>query len=222
MSKKLKIAITIIIACIILIGIVITFTLGLNFGLIYSKNKEVIISIGKEFEIEDIKNIVREATNKDKMIIQKVELYEDIVSIKLEDITNEELMAINTKINEKYGIENSIDNLEIVENANVRLRDLIKDYIYPVILSFVVVIVYMVIYMLIMAKMGEKLNVLKTMAKFILSVVIVGALFLSLIAIVRIPVNRLTVPISLSLYVLTTVCFMCKLENEHKKIENDK
>lgn len=220
MNNKIKIAAAIIVACIIIAGTIITFTLGLNFGLIYSANKQVTISIGKEFNTDDIKNIVKEVTNKDNMIIEKVEIYKDIVSIKLDNITDEELEQINAKINEKYEIENNVDNLVIIENANVRGKDLIKPYIYPVALSIVLITIYLAAYMLVKAKMGYKLNILQKVSEFIISIVIVEALFLSLIAIVRIPVNRLTIPIGLVLYVITTVIYMNRLENKYKKIEN--
>lgn len=220
MNRKLKIAIMVIIACIVVVGTILTFKIGFNKDLIFYNNKQVTISIGKEFNIEDIKNIVKEATNQDKMILEKVELYEDMVSIKLEDITDEQLKTINSKINEKYEIENSIDNITIVENANVRLRDLVKVYIYPVILSFVLIIVYLVVYMLINTKLGKKLNIIENVIKLTLSIIVSQATLFSLIVISRIPVNRLTIPLSIFLYAITTVIFMCKLQNKYNKIEN--
>lgn len=222
MNKKLKIAITMIIACIIIVGAIITFTMGFNVDLIYSKNKQVTISIGKEFNIEDIRDIIKEVTNQNKMILEKVELYEDMVSIKLEDITNEQLEAINSKINEKYEIENSVDSLAVVENSNVRLRDLVKEYIYPIILSFVLIIVYLVVYMFINAKLGNKLNIIENVIKLTLSIILSQSVLFGLIAILRIPVNRLTIPCSLTLYAITTIVFMVKLQNNYKKIENKK
>ena len=219
MNKKLKIAITLIITCIIVVGAIMTFTIGFNKDLIYSNNKQITISIGKEFDIADIKNIVKEVTGQDKMILQKVELYEDIVSIKLEEITEEQAKEINSKINEKYELENSEDSIKIIDNTNVRLRDLVKPYIYPTILSFVLIIVYLVVYMLINSKLGKKLNILENVVKLTLSVIVSQVVLLSLIVISRVPVNRLTIPLSLSLYAVVTVLFMCKLQNNYKKIE---
>lgn len=222
MSKKLKMCIAVVIACIIIAGIIVTLTVGLNFDLIYSKNKQVTISINNEFDIEDIRNNVTEVTGQNKMILEKVELYEDMVSIKLADITDEQLEELNTKINEKYELENTVENLTVVENANVRGRDIVRPYIFPSCLSFIIIIVYLAIYMLIKSKMGTKINILENLVNFILSIVFVQGVFLGLIAILRIPVNRLTMPISIGLYVLTTVIFMCRLENKYKRVENEK
>lgn len=222
MSKKLKMCIAVVIACIIIAGIIVTLTIGLNFDLIYSKNKQVTISIDKEFDIEDIRNIVKEVTGQNKMILEKIELYEDMVSIKLADITDEQLNELNTKINEKYELENTVEDLTVVENTNIRGRDIVRPYIFPACLSFILIIVYLAIYMLIKSKLGIKINISENLVNFILSIVFVQGLFLGLVAILRIPVNRLTMPISLGLYVLTTIVFMCKLENKYKRVENEK
>ena len=52
---KNKKIIYIIIACIILIGAIITGFKGLNVGLKYSPNKQIEINIGKEFDKNNIK-----------------------------------------------------------------------------------------------------------------------------------------------------------------------
>lgn len=220
MKKKLKLVLAIIALGIIIAGIAVVCTLGFKFDLNYSKNKQISVYLGKEFEVKDIENIVKEVTGQDRLIVQKVELYEDMASIKVVDITDEQLQQLNDKINEKYELENKLDeDLVVSENSNVRGRSLIKPYIMPISISFVLVIVYLMIYMVINYKVGKKLNITKSLSKIVLAIVLVEAIYLSLIAIIRIPINRLTIPVAIVLYIVTTIIAMYKLEKKYRNIE---
>lgn len=216
---KNKTIIKIILALIILAGIIITCVYGLNFGLNYGKHKEVDIYIGQEFKNRDIYQIVKEVLGNQKTAVQKVELYEDMVSISAKDITEEQLSELNTKINEKYGIENKAEEIVITEVPNVSIRDLAKPYILPVAISFAIIIIYIIIYNLIYAHMGRKVNLVKTLAKAITSIVVVQLLYLSILAITRLEINRLTIPVSVVLYIITTIGIILKLEKKYSKIE---
>ena len=55
-----------------------------------------------------------------------------MVQITVKEASEGQINELNTKINEKYELENSIDDVEVVQNANVRLRTLIKPYILPI------------------------------------------------------------------------------------------
>ena len=218
MKKKLSIILGIIAICIVIAGIVVTCTIGLNFDVNYSKNKQITIYIGKEFEEKDIKDIVKEVTQESRVIVQKVELYEDMVSIKVKDITDEQVQQLNDKINEKYELENKLEEVVVSENANVRGRTLIKPYILPMTISFILVIVYVMGYMVVNYKIGKKLNIAKSLGKIVLTIIAVQALYISLIAILRLPVNRLTIPTGIVLYVVTTIVLMYKLEKKYRNI----
>lgn len=216
---KNKTIIKIILALIILAGIIITCVYGLNFGLNYGKHKEVDIYIGQEFENQDIYEKVKEVLENQKIAVQKVELYEDMVAISAKDITEEQLSELNTKINEKYGIENKIEEIVVTEVSNIRGRDLVKPYILPVSISFAIIIIYIIIYNLIYAHMGRKVNTIRTLAKAITSIIVVQLLYLSILAITRLEINRLTIPISIVLYIITTIGIILKLEKKYSKIE---
>ena len=69
--------------------------MGLNVGLTYAQSKQVDIYIGKEFENNDIAQIVKEVTGESFVGIQKVELYEDMVSITTKELSQEQLEQIN-------------------------------------------------------------------------------------------------------------------------------
>ena len=53
----------------------------MKFDLKYEKSQKIELNLQKEFEISDIKTITDEVLKGQDVIIQKVELYEDMVSI---------------------------------------------------------------------------------------------------------------------------------------------
>ena len=58
----------------------------------------------------------------------------------IKDITDEQLQQVNTKINEKYNIENTLEDLVVTNVPNTRIRDLVKPYITPVMISLIMYI----------------------------------------------------------------------------------
>ena len=126
-SKKSKIIFSILLV-IIVVGIIITAVTGLNFDLKYRKAKKIEIYLEKEFEIQDIKAITDETIGTD-VVIQKVELYKDMIKITAPDITDEQKQNVITKLNEKYGTELKAENIEIEDAPQMRGRDIIKPYI---------------------------------------------------------------------------------------------
>ena len=99
-TKKQKMIIAIIIL-IIIAGIIITATMGLNFDLRFQESKKVELYLGKDFEIKDIKQITNEVMPNQYVIVQKVEVYEDSVSIIAKDINDEQKQNLVNKVNEK-------------------------------------------------------------------------------------------------------------------------
>lgn len=211
-TKKQKMIIAIIIL-IIIAGIIITDTMGLNFDLRFQESKKVELYLGKDFEIKDIKQITNEVMPNQYVIVQKVEVYEDSVSIIAKDINDEQKQNLVNKVNEKYGTEISNDTTEIVTIPHTRGRDLVKPYILPFAISMIIILVYM-------AVRYRKLGVIKTVLQTIFVCILTQVVLLSIIAITRIPVGRLTMPISVAVYLLTLVGVTSNLENK-LKIENE-
>lgn len=212
-TKKQKMIIAIIIL-IIIAGIIITATMGLNFDLRFQESKKVELYLGKDFEIKDIKQITNEVMPNQYVIVQKVEVYEDSVSIIAKDINDEQKQNLVNKVNEKYGTEISNDTTEIVTIPHTRGRDLVKPYILPFAISMIIILVYM-------AVRYRKLGVIKTVLQTIFVCILTQVVLLSIIAITRIPVGRLTMPISVAVYLLTLVGVTSNLENK-LKIENER
>lgn len=219
---KKKNLIEILLGIIIIIGIILTATIGLNLDLMYSNHKSIDINLQKQFENEDVYKIAKEVFENEKVKVQKVELYEDMVSIIVKDATDEQLENLNTKLNEKYELENKKDDMVITEVPSVQISDLVKPYILPVSISFVIIIVYLVIYMAINNKGNRKLSILKEISKAILTIIGIELLYLSVFAITRLSVNYTTLPIGIIIYAFTTILILMNLEKQYKIEEKKK
>lgn len=205
-TKKQKIVFAII-ALIIIVGAVITLTIGLNFDLRYEETKRVELYLGKDFEVSDIKEITNETIPNQSVIIQKVEVFEDSVRIIAKEITEEQKQNLVNKINEKYETEIEVDSTEIVTIPHTRGRDIVKPYIIPFTIATIITLVYM-------AVRYKKLGIAKTVLKTVIVSIIAQALLLSVIAITRIPIGRLTIPMVIAVYLLTLIGMTTKFEKE--------
>lgn len=213
--EKNKVLISII-AIIVVVGIIMTAVMGFNFDLKYQQAKKVELHINKEFAISDIKEITNEVLGNNGVIIQKVEMFEDTASIIAKDITDEQKSNLITKINEKYGTELSAEETEIVTIPHTRGRDIVKPYIIPFLISTVIIIVYMAI-------RYYKLNFIKVVLETIGVLVVAQILLFSVMAITRIPIGRLTIPLMILVYVLSLLGITNKCEKDlaTKKAEQE-
>ena len=216
-TKKQKM-IFIILAVIIIAGIAVISTIGFNLELKMQETKKIELYIQKDFEISDIKNIVKEVIPDESIMIQKVEVFEDSVSITAKDITDEQKQSIIDKVNEKYGTELKADSTEIINIPNMKI-DLVKPYVTSFAISTVLILVYIAI-------RYRKLGSIKTMINSLLIIVVGQVVLFSLIAITRIPVGRLTIPMVLIVYVCTllgiTNCLEKKLKLKKEEKEKNK
>ena len=202
--KKIVYAILI---CIIIAGIVIIATIGLNADIIYSKNVEIDVYLGKTFEKNDIKNIVNDVFPNERVIIQEIEMFGDMFSITLADNRSEEELntkveELTTKINEKYEVELSEDDIDVVHNAKIRLSSIILPYVYILAIAIVLVLVFV-------GFRYKKLGVIKTLATYLLSIAASELVLLSIIAITRFPINRMVIPAGLLVFVVVVTVLGC-------------
>lgn len=204
MKKKILIAVM---ACIIIVGVAMIGFVGLNFDINYTANKEIDIYLGTQFEISDIRGLVKDVIGNETTVIQKVELYEEIVSIKVKDISDEQIEQLLAKINEKYNLEIKKDDITITNNPNLRGRDLVKPYILPIAISVVLVLVYAGIKF-------YRVNSIEVISKLIGLNIIAQLFYVSVLAITRLPVNRLTIPVSIAIYIATTLAVTINFENK--------
>ncbi len=207
-----------VLAVIIVLGIIVIATVGFNVDVIYSNHRELKVYVGKDYNIDEVKQIVNEVIPKEKIIINKVEKFNDSFIIKTDKISDEQLEDLKQKISEKYEIseENRENLITISDVGNLRIRDLIRPYVVPIIIATIIILVYMSI-------LYKRLGIVKVIMQEIIVLVIVGALLLSIIAITRCPVNRMFVPSVLTVYVVTIIAtnlqFAKQLENLKSKDE---
>lgn len=213
-SKQLKI---ILIALVIIAGIVIIAVEGFNFDLKYQDTQRVELYLKTEFNIADIRQITNEVFGNQKVMIQKVEVFEDSVSITTTSISDEQKNNLITKINEKYGTELATEDTTIENIGHTRGRDIIKPYIIPFAIAVIVVLVYLGI-------RYYKLVIVKVIGKSIGIMVLAQVLLFSIIAITRIPIGRLTIPMVMLVYLLTLfgITNMFEKNLSKKKLEENK
>ena len=211
-EHKNKIIVSII-AIIILVGIIIVSTVGFKVNLKYHANKKIEINMSKKFELDDIKKIASDVLD-EKVIAQKVEIYEDAVKIVAEEINEEEKNEIVNKINEKYELNIESNEIKVEEVANARIRDLVKPYFTPFIVLTLVILIYMVL-------RYYRLNSFMVFYKTILNTMVGQAITFSLFAIFRIEIGFLTVPIAIVTYILTMMYLAKKFEEESDELKKE-
>ena len=210
LKKNKNIIIGILIAIIIIAGVAITLTIGLNFDLKYQETKQIQLNLGTEFNIDDIKQITNEVLPGQKKKKKKVEVFEDAVSIVSNSITDEQKQSIIEKINEKYeSADIEADTIEIETIPHTRGRDILKPYIAPFVLATFIILVYM-------AFRYKKVGSIKTILKTLGIIILMQLVLFSIIAIARIPVGRVTIPLVLGVYLLTLIRITTNLEKQLK------
>ncbi len=207
--KKIVYAILI---CIIIAGIVVIATVGLKADIIYSKNVELDVYVGETFERKDIENIVNEVFPNERVIINEIEMFGDMFSVTLadtrtEDELNSKVEELVTKVNEKYETELETSDIEIRHNPKAKLSSIILPYAVTIGISMLLILVYVGI-------RYRKLGVVRTILTYIVSILAVEMIYLSILAIVRYPINRIVIPIGLVL--LVTVVTILGFVNEKK------
>ena len=214
MKKKTNKILILLMILIIIAGILMIIFKGFNFDLKYQDTKQIEFGLDQQFSISDIKAITDEVLNNEPVLIRKVEVYEDAVNITAREITDEQKANIITKVNEKFGTDLNADEIEIATVAHTKGRDIIRPYIAPFIIATIIILIYMMI-------KYYKLNSGKVLLKTIGIIILTQILLFSIMAIVRIPIGRLTIPLVLTIYMLTLVWHTTNLENQLKAKKQD-
>ncbi len=207
--KKIIYAILI---CIIIAGIVVIASVGLKADIIYSKNVELDVYVGKTFERKDIENIVNEVFPNERVIINEIEMFGDMFSVTLadtrtEDELNSKVEELVTKVNDKYDTDLENDDIAIRHNPKAKLSSIILPYAVTIGISMAIILIYVGI-------RYRKLGVVRTILTYIVSILAVEMVYLSILAIIRYPINRIVIPIGLVL--LVTVVTILGFVNEKK------
>ena len=167
---------------------------GFNVDMSYKSYNLVDVKIGKDFDMNDIRKIANDVFGKQDIEIQRAGIYSDNIVIKVNEINDEQKNNLNNKINEKYGLENSVDDITVNYIPSYRIRDIVKPYIIPLIVATALVLIYMAIRF-------RKIGVVQVISQVIILSVIAEVLFAGVIAITRFPVNRLVMPGAIIIYI---------------------
>lgn len=152
---KNRIKTSIVLVTIILLVLFCAVIYRLNSSILFASHKQIDIALDQEFQKEDILNILKEVSPNKKVEVQKLEVYEDMVSISISDISDEELENLNTKINEKYGTEHTKDDIKVTDVPKVNFVDFMGQYIKPFFISLTLIVIYVAIYSLVVNKINK-------------------------------------------------------------------
>ena len=174
------------------------------------------IYLGKDFENSDIKQIAQEVFGYDRIIVQKIELYGDMVSITIPDNNDENMdekvEQLNSKINEKYELKNKVDDITVTHQPKIKLSSIFTPYIWPLAISALIILVYIIV-------RYRKIGIFRTIAFYAVTILASEAVYLSTLAIARIPVNRLVMPIGLLIYVVVLTIVTTIKEKQYAKFK---
>lgn len=214
-QKSTKKIIYLIIAIIIIIGAIVCKAKGFNIELIYSNRQQISISNSAELDTNKIEEISKSILAGRKVKVQELERFGNAVQIISESISDEEKQNLINKINEECGTDISNDDTKIVTVSNTRIRDILKPYILPSIITFVTVLLYFLI-------MYHKIGVSKVLLKGIFTPIITEVIYYSIIAITRVEFGRITNAIAIGIYILAIGALTINFQKEKEKLpKND-
>ena len=143
-------------------------------------------------------------------MVQTIEIYQDMVTIRAKSISNEQKDSIVNKIKENYEFEQTAEKTEIKDIPATRIRDMFKKYVLPFVLSFIIILVYMVV------RYRQK-GILNVFAQTMAIPVLCEILLIGLIAITRIPVGVYTPTLVLVVYLASITYTVIKVEKQADK-----
>ena len=192
---KRKIA-YIVLAIIFIAAIIVTITCGLKVDLNYSEGENITFTVGKTITTDQIKEIANEIWGKNNYVVQEVELFGDSARIKVKSVTDENIEQLTNKINEKYSTELKTSDFDIEHVMNTRLRNVIEPYLAYYAIRF--------------RGTMKMINVLKY-------IIIAEGILYSVYALIRVPVNSLTMPLALIVFTMVVMIYTALSEKETEK-----
>ena len=210
MSKKRKI-LCVILAVIFIAAIVSTSIRGLKVNISYAEGTTIVFDIGKQFENEDVKKIAKEIWSDSAILVQKVEVYDESVAVKVPGFTEEQLTNFINKINEKYELELTNTDLTILYNSNEKLRDIVRPYIIPLIIATGLIVVYY----------SMRFKGVKEILQLLLTLIGVEGIIYSIYALFMLPIDIITIPIVMMAYAGVVIYVTIKSETKKKRKKSE-
>jgi len=203
--RNVKKILAVFIVIVLVFGIGCLIKEGFNYGVEYKAVTEIKFMLGEVLNIEEVNSIVNEAFNGKEVKVQKVGYFDDSVNISVVEPTDEEIQSLIDKFNKKYNQNNDMDSLNMVKTGNITFMEIVKPYVFPVILVLVLIAIYMGIRF-------RNQGVVKVILIPLFATLIVEALYFSAIAILQTPITIWTMPIALGLMIVTLTLYAYKFE----------
>ena len=212
-----KIIIFIIAAFIIVIGGIVCKAKGFNIELEYSPRNQIIISNNTGLDLDKIDEISKSILTDRKVKVQNVERFGNAIQISARSINEDEKKNLINKINEECNTDVSVDDTQIQNIPGTRIRDILKPYILPGIITFAAVLLYFII-------VYHKIGLSKVLLKGICVPIVAELLYYAIIAITRIEFGRIANSFGIGLYILAVGMLAIKFQNQKEKLpkNNDK
>ena len=185
----------------------------------YNIVQKVYVPISEEYNIDDVKAAVKEALGREEVTAEKEPDSETYAYIELNLLTEKDIEKVNEKINEKLNLKNEVSSISatnvitFVKVPRVRLIDMAKQYILFTAIATLAVIAYYII-------RYRKLGIKDVLQDAITVLVFSELLYMSIVAIVRFPVNKLIVMGAYAVYFAILVYlnsrYMVKSEKSRK------
>lgn len=199
---------------VIVVGIVMQLTLGFNISFDNGTYTRINVYMSQAVELDEVKGLVGETFN-GKYKVEYTDEFSDTISIKATGMSDEQIQEIQNKLKEKYEFEEGANHIVIMTIPTMRVYDLIRDYIMPIVLSFVIVIVYFAIAF-------RKLGIYKSLIEPVISVILIGGVYVSILVICRIPINEYVIPLGIFIYIVSLLGFAMCLNNKSKNLVSNK
>lgn len=192
---------------IIIVGVIMLCVKGMNYNLLYGANTQIEMYLENDFELEDIKRVAKETLGKNNIRLLDESKHDILITAK--SASEEQQNTLISKINEKYGLELSAEDLIVVNNGEMKLTDLIDRYVFPVIVVTLVILAYFII-------RYRKLKFEKIVLYTLITIIGMQIALLIIYAITRIPVNSLSMPISMLIFILSVLGLAEFFDNQIK------
>ena len=184
-------------------GIIIALK-GFAVGLDYAPNRTIRFDIEEE-KTEQAKDIIKETFYYKEVKIQDIE-GEGNIKLITRIITQEEKEELINKLNEKLDLKLSSEDVIVEENSQIRLRDLLKNYLKAIIIVTIILLIYIPI---VYRKFGVYNVISETLTSLVLSQIFV----LTVLAITRYKIDNTII----SMLAIVYICAVYTLTNEYEK-----
>lgn len=207
--KNVK-AIYLVAILVILAGIIVTCIWKTNFSLEYREHVRIDVYFGKEYNMDDLKQIAEEVFPNQKIEYQEIEFFHDSIAISVEKASDEQIALLKEKVKDKFEIEEIDNQVSVINIPHYRIRDMVKPYIVPMMITTIMILAYVGIRYL-------NLGIFKVVGTLFIRLMVSELVLASVIQIIRIPVGMYIVPVAILVYLFITTLTVTGYETQSKK-----